>query len=266
MVNISRKSVEEESVTLRSEEQNKSIETPLTSSSNGIKKAPLPQQQVLKKPQVPRPQPSSISLRSSRDPTVDKGLGKSVKNLFVKISIHLSIALTKLRFIADEILSSDEIENRIFYPTDSSSVLSELYEVEDQDQEIMTVSNEIPEYSDSDIRNIDIQARAQELRLTSKVKDQPFVEGENLWKIQNQQWLIPDEELSSMNGQLKLQKKLTDQELKHLVSTKDYSIVYNHLILKNKNLKKPMNLKDLLKVINAGWTVHKTWENAAKGV
>ncbi|ODV94689.1 hypothetical protein PACTADRAFT_50549 [Pachysolen tannophilus NRRL Y-2460] len=213
----------------------------------------------------------------------EKTLARRIKNLFIRISFNLSLFLTRLRFISDEVLSSDEIEREIFCDTDSSSIPSELLDqtaelgmppppppttttilttAQQQQQQQQESPSEFSK--NNDIRNIDIFEKAEELRRQNG--NDPFILGEQLWEIQNKQWLIPSPENSTVNGKLKLQKKLAEQELKHVVSTKDYSIVYNNLVLKNKTLRNPMNLKDLIKVINAGWIIHKNWERAAKGL
>ncbi|GMF00237.1 unnamed protein product [[Candida] boidinii] len=90
-----------------------------------------------------------------------------------------------------------------------------------------------------------------------------FSNGEELWKLQNEEWLTPSSENDTRQGKLLLQKKVHDQEIKHCISSKDYHIVYKNLVINNKKLKKPMNLKDLVKVIEAGWNWTKVFENSS---
>ncbi|CDK24706.1 unnamed protein product [Kuraishia capsulata CBS 1993] len=216
--------------------------------------------------------PTALS-KPSGDKETSAGILKKFKRFLVKISINLTLFFTKLRFIADQVLDSDEITGELFNRTDSTSVNSSLYEPSRPfaaipEDKMVYGSHEgmvgTENLTNDDLLNINIQREAERLR--SQHPDTPFTSGDRLWELQNKQWLIPVAENATINGKLKLQKRMQEKELKHVVMPKDYSIVYKSLVIDNKRLKTPMCLKDLLKVIEAGWHWNKVWENAGQGV
>lgn len=189
--------------------------------------------------------PDKSSLLSSTSGEKQTALSESsrIKRKLIRVGVKLSLLFSKARLIADATLSSDEIEDQLF---DSSSVGSSVLDPSISEEQ------EMPE-------NI-IQEECAKMREI----EEPFVSGEVLWERQRRQWLSPLNQ--SVQAQRDLEKRKDSQDLKHLVDLKDYAMVYDTLVLKGRKLKRPMNLRDLLKVVNAGWTEHKNWDRAAKGL
>ncbi|GMG41688.1 unnamed protein product [Ambrosiozyma monospora] len=124
-----------------------------------------------------------------------------------------------------------------------------------------------PQSSNIKCSNTNSKSNANHARtITPQKPTEPFIGGEELWKLQNQEWLKPSPENSTLEGKHKLQQRLSSLELRKYVATKDYYIVYKNLVINNRSLKKPMNLRDLLNVVEAGWTWTRVFEKAGRGV
>lgn len=251
---------------------------------------------------------------------------KSIRNLFVKASVNLSIAAAKLKSFAEDALSSDEIVNELFLVTSSSSVDSSLLEQQEEAAAIggeeettnnnniinnnqatgitggseaaelsenkvgaagsdmttnssnevpsngvngtngngngnVTASQSLPTFQDFDaVQEAKLlHQEEQESEQTNENSDL-FANGHKIWEKRRQVWLNSTSEERTKAKQRSLENSLIG------VSKDNYPIIYNSLIEKQKTLKKPMNLKDALKIINAGWIASKKWERAASGM
>lgn len=262
----------------------------------------------LKKEQTNKSYRSSRSLKSNSHnhiPTTTQGnttsgtrrtVLKSIRNLFVKASINLSIAAAKLKSFAEDALSSDEIVNELFLVTSSSSVDSSLLEQQEEaaaaaaaeanrsatagalgGSEVaetdsragtsdMTVnsSNEANGGNENKpplptFQEFDAVQEAKKLQRESGSEDL-FVDGHKVWQMRRGIWLNSTSEERTRAKHKSLENSLVG------ISKDNYPIIYNSLIEKQKTLKKPMNLKDALKIINAGWIASKKWERAAQGL
>lgn len=225
---------------------------------------------------------SNTNTNNNKDNNNKKTVLRTIRQLFVKASINLSIAATKLKNFAEDALSSDEIINELFLVTSSSSVDSSLLEGQEQQQqeegqegqEGITMSEPSNEQSNSETNseenqsniinessyeNFDSVLEAKKLH-KELGEDKPFINGEDIWQKRRNAWLYSNNELKSKAKQRSLDNSLVG------ISKDNYPIIYNSLIEKQKTLKKPMNLKDALKVINAGWIASKKWERATQGL
>ncbi|EGW33179.1 uncharacterized protein SPAPADRAFT_60485 [Spathaspora passalidarum NRRL Y-27907] len=84
--------------------------------------------------------------------------------------------------------------------------------------------------------------------------------GSTLWEYRRSKWL-------ANNHPEKLEARLKSSSIDHI--PKDtYVKIYNNLIDKSRQLKdsKRINLKDLIKIINAGWIAQEKWERAGRGL
>lgn len=189
---------------------------------------------------------------------------KTIRNLFFKASLNLSLAKSKLRQFTEEALSSDEVVNELFLVTSSSSINSSLLEPEDTETTNNQSSNiqsetqtcpELPRFSE-----FDAVKEADKLR----TENVPFDQGDKVWQKRREVWLNSTEE-----DRLKSkQRQLDGQFVTNLnnVGKENYAIIYNSLIEKSRTLKKPMNLKDAIKVINSGWMESRKWERVSQGL
>lgn len=224
---------------------------------------------------------------------------KSIRNLFVKASVNLSIAAAKLKSFAEDALSSDEIVNELFLVTSSSSVDSSLLE---QQEEAATVANnhtvtgeagavtgaaaevetdsragtsdmtvnssDETNSSENGLNTVHSLPRFQDFDAVQEAKklqreqgnNVVFSDGHQIWQKRREIWQNSTSEERTKAKQKSLENSLIG------VSKDNYPIIYNSLIEKQKTLKKPMNLKDALKIINAGWIASKKWERAAQGL
>jgi hypothetical protein len=188
---------------------------------------------------------------------------RSIKNLFLRASLSLSILSHRLRQFAEEALSSDEVVNELFLVTSSSSVdLSVLEQSPAQSPPEDTTSNTVTMTLDKeDTKDVvawpdfDAVQEAQQLR----VEGEPFINGRNVWDKRRAAWTAGTREEKLVAKQRAVDNSLT-------VPKENYPVVYSSLVERNKTLKKPMNLKDALNVINAGWLANKKWERAAQGL
>lgn len=174
-----------------------------------------------------------------------KNLIKSIKSYFNKISLNLSILSSKLRSFAEEVLSSDEVINELFLVSSSSSINSSLLEPEVQP--IITS----PEMNYQDFDSV---SEADKLRT-----EEPFVDGIKIWQLRRNSWLsaTPEEKL--------IAKQKANDSVLNVIPKDSYSIIYHNLVDKQKTLKKPLNLRDAIKIINAGWINNGKWERANQG-
>lgn len=264
----------------------------------------------LKKEQTNKSYRSSRSLKSNSHnhiPTTTQGnttsgtrrtVLKSIRNLFVKASINLSIAAAKLKSFAEDALSSDEIVNELFLVTSSSSVDSSLLEQQEAAAAAAATAAEAnksatagglggSEAAETDSRagtsdmtvnssneanggnetkpplptfqEFDAVQEAKKLQRESGSSD-IFVDGHKIWQMRRDIWLNSTSEERTRAKHKSLENSLVG------ISKDNYPIIYNSLIEKQKTLKKPMKLKDALKIINAGWIASKKWERAAQGL
>ncbi|ODV84311.1 hypothetical protein CANARDRAFT_201185 [[Candida] arabinofermentans NRRL YB-2248] len=203
------------------------------------------------------------------------------KRTLLKFSYNCSSFFHRLKLISEACLESDQITDQLFNSSSSSS---------SSKQEMIkpiTIVNKRNPLLDDKISNNDDHTTStsmtsrQTTSITVPTETSPreddnddvqvdentsFINGELLWEQRNAAWLEPSPENSTLEGKLKLQRRLKEQELKHHVMANHYHIVYKNLVINGKSLKKPMNLKDLIKVIEAGWNWTKVFERAAQGV
>ncbi|KAG7814175.1 hypothetical protein KL921_000449 [Ogataea angusta] len=201
-----------------------------------------------------------------------------LRKALLKVSFTWATFVSRLRSISEACLESDEITEQLFDDdSDSNSTRIQEYEpikpsevqrdllekkLANDDKETCSTGSPLtttrltsPQSSAVSGGDESSAAPDKEGTLT------PFCGGEELWKIQNQQWLKPIAEYTTLEGKLKLQKRLRSQDLRHYVSSKDYHIIYRNLVIDGRSLKQPMNLRDLLRVVEAGWE----WSRVQEG-
>ncbi|KAH3661694.1 hypothetical protein OGAPHI_006544 [Ogataea philodendri] len=202
-----------------------------------------------------------------------------LKRALLKLSYGWSNFVNKLRVLSEVCLESDEITQELFDDTSSSSTGVEEYQPiqpselkKDQLEHKLALDDR--ETASSGSPNMATRLTSPStsaLSGDSETKCQeeedsltPFAGGEALWNIQHERWLKPKEEYSSLEGELKLQKRMKSQDLKHHVLLKDYYIIYRNLVVDGKSLKRPMNLRDLLRVVEAGWNWTRVHDNSQR--
>ncbi|QPG76116.1 hypothetical protein FOA43_003502 [Brettanomyces nanus] len=107
------------------------------------------------------------------------------------------------------------------------------------------------------------EPRSKEILMLHENSSQPFIGGEKLWDAQNRAWLTPSTENATIQGQMRLLKKQQAQELRNHVVSRDYPIVYRNLVVQNRALKHPLNLRDLMKVLEVGWNWSRTFDTGS---
>ncbi|KAG7712581.1 hypothetical protein KL948_000451 [Ogataea haglerorum] len=201
-----------------------------------------------------------------------------LRKTLLKLSFSWASFVSRLRSISEACLESDEITEQLFDDdSDSNSAGVGEYEpvipselprevlankLANDDKETCSTSSPFTTTRLTSPQSSAV-SRGEE---TSDTRDKegtltPFCGGEELWKIQNQQWLKPIAEYATLEGKLELQKRLRSQDLKHHVSSKDYHIIYRNLVIEGRSLKQPMNLRDLLRVVEAGWERNRVQES-----
>ncbi|ODV73639.1 Gag1p CYBJADRAFT_173042 [Cyberlindnera jadinii NRRL Y-1542] len=193
------------------------------------------------------------------------GFVKAVKTLFLRASLSLSLVSHKLRQFAEDALSSDEVVNELFIVTSSSSLDPSVLEqnspqsiADDTTSNTMTTTAMEREDSETNLvlwSEFDAVKEADALRQG----ETPFTKGPEVWQKRRAAWTNGTRE-----QKLQAKQRCLDNSLK--LSKENYPVVYSALVERNKTLKKPMNLKDALKVINSGWIANKKWEKAALGL
>ncbi|KAH3683746.1 hypothetical protein WICPIJ_005265 [Wickerhamomyces pijperi] len=208
---------------------------------------------------------NTLQPKETNNSTGKRSILRSIRNFFFRATLNISMAKYKIRQLAEEVLSSDEVVNELFLVTSSSSVNSSLLEQEDTETTNNQSTNIIPatEHSDNSLPNFkdfDAVSEANTLR----DPDTPFVQGDKIWSKRREIWLNSTEDDRVRTKQ----RQLDGQQVTNLnnVGKENYAIIYNSLIEKSKTLKKPMNLKDAIKVIDSGWTAAKKWERATQGL
>lgn len=85
---------------------------------------------------------------------------------------------------------------------------------------------------------------------------EPFCQGDKIWLRRRELWTQPAKS-NSINESIKRSRKFTT------IPRQCYVKIYKKLSIDDKPLKEPLNLKDALKVIDAGWTEIRRCEEAA---
>ncbi|GAV52556.1 hypothetical protein ZYGR_0AG05470 [Zygosaccharomyces rouxii] len=85
---------------------------------------------------------------------------------------------------------------------------------------------------------------------------EPFYQGSKIWLRRRELWTQPAK-ANSINDSIKRSRKFSK------VSNQCYIKIYKKLSIDDKPLKEPLNLKDALKVIDAGWKEIRRCEEAA---
>lgn len=194
---------------------------------------------------------------------------KSIRNLFLRASLSLSLAAHKLRSLADEVLSSDEVVNELFLVTSSSSIDSSIMEHDhERGEETSTTTTAAQGTTDNNGDSIqdstptweEFDAVAEADKLRSKLPEgEEFYSGVDVWQKRRDAWTMmrPEDALivkqRRIDGQLQLSKD-------------NYTTIYTNLVDKGKTLKRPLNLKDTLRIINQGWISSRKWERASQGL
>ncbi|KAL6947019.1 hypothetical protein ACO0QE_001877 [Hanseniaspora vineae] len=102
--------------------------------------------------------------------------------------------------------------------------------------------------------NYDVYAEVAKLR---NDPSREFISGYSVWEKRR--------ELQYKQYPININKDYDSLVNFRKVPEKAYYQVYEKLIVKNKPLKSPINLRDLIKVINVGWIVTRKYEEAAAG-
>lgn len=206
--------------------------------------------------------------RKEKDDEPRRGLARGLKQLFLRASLGLSVLSHKLRQFAEEALSSDEVVNELFMVTSSSSVSPSLLEQpspipEDTTSQTATTAqaglSEEPGAQSEEATllwsDFDSVGEAEKLR----VDDVPFSSGSSVWERRRAAWTR-----GTRQERLVAKQRAVDGAL--AVPRENFPVIYASLVERNRTLKKPMNLKDALRVINAGWLANKKWERASQGL
>lgn len=113
-------------------------------------------------------------------------------------------------------------------------------------------------YEDLDICKLREQMESQQLSLSRSSK---LCLGEKLWDYRRNAWLTPTKNEDEVEAHIE------DHSLAH-VPREALPKIYTNLVDRGRVLKedKHVNLKDLTRIINAGWIAEEKWERAAKGL
>lgn len=136
---------------------------------------------------------------------------------------------------------TDEPSMTSSQPTDSNSTTQE----DTQDQESMSFDN--------------YDAVAECAKLREQIGE-PFYHAETIWKKRRELWNKPSAEFDE-------QKDLIDKRKSFkAIPGNYYPRIYKKLVVDDKPLREPLNLKDVIDVINSGWIETRKWANAAQGL
>ncbi|CCK69053.1 Gag1p KNAG_0B06230 [Huiozyma naganishii CBS 8797] len=91
-------------------------------------------------------------------------------------------------------------------------------------------------------------------RLREKVGE-PFCSADQIWAERRDLW----------TKKTIAQVDESNREMFNKIPEQYYHRIYQKLIMDDRPLKDPLNLEDIMKVINSGWKETKTWDNAARG-
>jgi hypothetical protein len=218
-----------------------------------------------------------------------------------RISIEWNLFLLKLRSVSQEVFSTDDIVDEYFDSqlseeafdrllranrgyTSAEEAFIEKYRqhkslekmVEAEGAQIQNKSISLQDLirstsndvCDDDMRYSDINVEklrqefdsADASDTSSNLQPSTSNIGTTLWEYRRLKWL---KETHSMS----VEQRLALASIDHLPQAA-YVKIYTNLVEKGKLLKhdKRINLKDVIKIINAGWAAEDVWERAAKGL
>lgn len=142
----------------------------------------------------------------------------------------------------DDEEEEDDVLNAIYYEVDVCKLREELASHLKQ----IDLSESITDASKSTLRETGSQINL----------------GEILWEYRRSKWLA-----TNSKGESRAKEHMHELSIAH-VPKNSYVRIYNNLVDKGRLLKndKRINLRDLIKIINAGWISEERWERAAKGL
>lgn len=195
---------------------------------------------------------SPVSQITKSEPSQDSYVPHSgLKKLITKLWMVWLRAVGRIRFISQACLDSDEIADEMFDSDDHKSKVRECGCHSSKCRCVKSDSqNAIRDKSTEGDRNVEskISINPNDLK-----NGKPFTGGEELWNKQHEQWLKPSPENVAVEGKMKLLKRQQSRDIRRQVGTRDYPVVYRNLVLNDRILKNPMNLRDLIKVLEVGW-------------
>lgn len=179
---------------------------------------------------------------------------KRIPGLIRRISGEI---LHKVRLFSDEVFGDDESVDHLF---DSTRVFDKMKRWRGQQDE--SFLNEYRLYNSLD----KMYEAHQDAKLDTAVRLvqvstlEESLCGEELWEQRRARWLSGEKEAKE-----KVRSRYDECLLAH-ISRELYPRIYTGFVEQGKLLKRPINLKDLVDVVNAGWVVEERWERAAKGM
>lgn len=150
------------------------------------------------------------------------------------------------RFSLKDVIN-DSISNTPIMENNKSSDEVEADEHDEHDDE----NNEHDEIHFKDIDVVQLKHQFDNEHVQGNV-------GEILWEYRRKKWV------ENTTGNV----ESTSRALFDQIPKDSYVKIYNHLIEKGRPLKsnRRINLNDLMKIVNAGWTAEEKWDRAARGL
>ncbi|AGO12430.1 AaceriAER078Wp [[Ashbya] aceris (nom. inval.)] len=87
----------------------------------------------------------------------------------------------------------------------------------------------------------------------------PFVDGPKLWHIRRKLWTAPTANNS-------VQEAAEHRASFRKIKPHYYPRIYRKLVLDDRPLSQPINLEDVMKIMDAGWLETNKWERASRGL
>ncbi|AAS52762.1 AER078Wp [Eremothecium gossypii ATCC 10895] len=87
----------------------------------------------------------------------------------------------------------------------------------------------------------------------------PFVDGPKLWHIRRELWTAPTANNS-------VQEAAEHRASFRKIKPHYYPRIYRKLVLDDRPLSQPINLEDVMKIMDAGWLETNKWERASRGL
>ncbi|AET38739.1 Gag1p Ecym_3246 [Eremothecium cymbalariae DBVPG len=89
--------------------------------------------------------------------------------------------------------------------------------------------------------------------------DEPFIDGPTIWKARRQLWTAKTEQNTIKEAS---EHRANFQKIR----PQYYTRIYRKLVIEGKSLSQPVNLQDVMKILDCGWIETNKWERAAKGL
>ncbi|ODQ83012.1 hypothetical protein BABINDRAFT_5888 [Babjeviella inositovora NRRL Y-12698] len=187
--------------------------------------------------------------------------GFSLGAFFYRTKLAIVTVLSSIRTVAQEVLSSDELESEYF-----ESVSTEHSHTPKMSHSPMASNTNVTlnvQIDNDEEDTLDMEPLRAKLE-----QNGPFIDGHKLWEKRRKVWVTP--KANTPEGRFdphKLRYQLRKRQIDLNNIPKDKHVqIYEILVENNKRLKNPMPLKDAVKLIDLGWVADKTWENATNSL